>query len=166
MAADPLLAFHRDHEAIRPRLRAFESALDAAMNRQRAGETELAVFRGSLEFLRTEVFAHFRREETALLPLLEEKVGRYGSLVSVIAYDHDEVRREVGKLREALAALETKASVPHASELRELNRHGIFLVQYLALHMAKEDSSLAEAARQALGEDGLQEVARRLEEME
>ncbi len=165
MSEDPFLSFHREHEAIRPWLRAFEAGLDAAMNRERAGEAELALFRETVEFLRTTVSAHLRREEKALLPLLEEKVGRYGSLVSVIAYEHDEVRREVGKIGEALAALETKASVPHASELRELNRHGIFLVQYLALHMAKEDSSLAEAARQALGEEGLREVARRLEEI-
>lgn len=164
MSEDPLLTFHREHEVIRPRLRAFERALDAAMNRGHAGEAELAVFRGTLDFLRTEVFAHLRREEEALLPVLEQKVGRYGSLVSVIAYDHDEVRREAGKLEEALAALE-RAGEAHGADLKELNRHGIFLVQYLGLHMAKEDSSLAEAARQALGEEGLREVARRLEEI-
>ena len=166
MTDDALRAFQREHEAIRHRLRTFERALDAAMNRGQVEQAELALFDETLAFLRTDVFVHFRREEKALLPLLEEKVGRYGSLVSVIAYDHDEVRREVAKLSEALAMLQAASDRPHRSELQELNRHGIFLVQYLALHMAKEDSSLAEAARQALGEEGLREVARRLEEIE
>jgi len=165
MAVDPFVTFHGEHEAIRPRLRAFERALDAAMNGGRADESDRAVFRETLAFLSTFVFAHFRREEEALLPVLEEKVGRYGTLVNVIAYDHDEVRREAAKLGEALAALEAAAGGSHRSELGEVNRHGIFLVQYLGLHMAKEDSALADAAREALGEEGLREVARRLESM-
>jgi len=163
MAADPFLTFHGEHETIRPRLRAFERALDAAMNRGRADEADRATFREVLDFLRTFVFAHFRREDEALLPVLEEAVGRYGTLVNVIAYDHDEVRRETAKFGEAMAALEAAAGEPHRSELAEVNRHGIFLVQYLGLHMAKEDSALADAAREALGEEGLREVARRLE---
>ena len=162
MAEDPFLTFHREHETIRPRLRAFERALDAAMNRGRADAAELVLFRETLVFLQSEVFEHFRREETALLPPLEAKLGRFGSLVNVIAYDHDEVRREVGKIEGALAALEAKDG-SHRTELLEVNRHGIFLVQYLGLHMAKEDSSLADSARQALGEAGVAEVSRRLE---
>ena len=165
MADDPLAVLSREHEAIRGRLRAFERALDAAMNRDRAADGERAVFRETLALLRDDVDRHFRREETALLPLLEAKVGRFGTLVNVIAYDHDEVRREVAKLREALAALEA-AGHSHRAELQEVNRHGIFLVQYLSLHMAKEDSSLADLARKALGEDGLREVSRRLEDAE
>ena len=150
---------------IRLRLRSFERLLDAAMNRESAGEAELAVFLETLGFLRDAVERHMRREEAALLPILEERVGRYGTLVNVIAYDHAEIRRAAGKLGGSLAALEAKASMPHVPELHEFNRHGIFLVQYLGLHMAKEDTSLAEAARQALGEEGLREVARRLEEI-
>lgn len=164
MAGDPLLAFHRDHERIRPRLRALERALDAAVNRDRAGASDLAVFRESLESLRTDGFDHLRREEHALLPVLEQRVGRFGTLVNVIAYDHAEIRREVEKFGEALVALESKADIPHGPELRELNRHGVFLIQYMGLHMAKEDSSLADLAREALGEEGLREVSRRLEE--
>jgi len=133
------------------------------MNRDRAEAAELAVFHETSEFLQTAVFDHFRREEVALLPPLEAKVGRFGSLVNVIAYDHDEVRREVGKLAGALAALAAKADGPHGPELREVNRHGIFLVQYLGLHMAKEDAYFGGDARTALGLDGLAEVARLLE---
>lgn len=162
--ADPLAAFFQDHETIRPRLRAFEKALDAAMNRERAEAAERTVFRETLDFLRTAVFEHLRREDRALLPTLEAKIGRFGTLVNVIAYDHDEIRREVGKLGEAITALEAKADEPHSAQLREVNRHGIFLVQYLGLHMAKEDAFLGGEARIALGEDGLRDVARRLEE--
>jgi len=106
-----------------------------------------------------------RREEHALLPALEAKIGRRGTLVSVIAYDHEEIRRALGKLGEALAALEGQAATAHALALREVNRHGIFLVQYLGLHMAKEDSALMAVARESLGEEGLREVERRLESM-
>jgi len=164
MVGDPFLAFHEDHERIRPGLRSLEAALDAAMNRDRAGAAELATFRESLELLRTEGFDHFRREERALLPPLEARIGRFGTLVSVIAYDHEEIRREVGKFEDALTRLEAKAGTAHGPELRELNRHGIFIVQDLSLHMAKEDSSLAELARKALGEEGMREVSRRLED--
>ena len=162
--ADPLLAFRRDHEEIRPRLRALEAALDAAMNRDRAVPAELAVFRGTIAFLQSVAFDHFRREERALLPPLEAKVGRYGSLVNVIAYDHEEVRREVDKLAAAVAVLAAKADAPHDLELREVNRHGIFLVQYLGLHMAKEDAYFGGASRDELGSDGLAEVAQLLED--
>ncbi len=160
---DPFEAFFREHESIRPRLREFERALDAAMNRSRAEAGELGAFQETLEFLRDDVLDHMRKEDEALLPLLEAKVGRFGTLVNVIAYDHDEVRRTVDKLGEAIDALAAKASGPHVAELQEVNRHGIFLVQYLSLHMAKEDSSLADLAREALGPNGLAEVARRLE---
>ncbi|HKZ63438.1 MAG TPA: hemerythrin domain-containing protein [Thermoplasmata archaeon] len=162
---DPLLTFHREHEALRPRLRAFEGALDVAMNREQAGSAELTVFRETLTFLRAELERHMRREEHALLPALEAKIGRRGTLVSVIAYDHEEIRRALGKLGEALAALEGQAATAHALALREVNRHGIFLVQYLGLHMAKEDSALMAVARESLGEEGLREVERRLESM-
>ena len=144
-------------------LASLEAALDTAMNRDRAEDADLRVFRETGEFLHTAVLDHFRREEGALLPPLEAKVGRFGSLVNVIAYDHDEVRREVGKLADAVATLAAKVDGPHGAELREVNRHGIFLVQYLALHMAKEDAYFGGDARQALGEDGLAEVARLLE---
>jgi hemerythrin-like domain-containing protein len=163
VTADPLQVFHREHDAIRLRLRSLEASLDAAMNRDRADASDVAAFREALAFLRGTVLDHVRREEESLLPALEAKVGRHGTLVDVILWDHDEVRREVGKLADALAALEAKAGGPHSAELRELNRHGIFLVQYLGLHMAKEDASLAEMAREVLGEEGLREVARRLE---
>jgi hemerythrin-like domain-containing protein len=163
MSADPLQVFHREHVAIRPRLRSLEASLDAAMNRDRADASDVAAFREALAFLRETVLDHMRREEESLLPALEARVGRRGTLVDVILWDHDEVRREVGKLAEALAALEAKAG-PHAAELREVNRHGVFLVQYLGLHMAKEDASLAEMAREVLGEEGLREVSRRLED--
>jgi hemerythrin-like domain-containing protein len=165
MAADPLFVFHVEHETIRPQLRAFETRLDAAMNRGAADAADLAAFHELLAFLRAFVFGHFWREEEALLKVLEKEVGRFGTLVNVIACDHEEVRREAGKLGQALAALDAAAGTSHRSELAEVNRHGIFLVQYLGLHMAKEDSALADAAREALGEDGLQEVARRLESM-
>jgi len=162
MAGDPLRTLRVEHDAIRPRLRALEAALDAAMNRGRADTSDMAAFRDALAFSRGTVLEHMRREEASLLPALEAKVGRRGTLVDVVLWDHDEVRREIGKLGDALAALEA-ADGPGDAELRELNRHGIFLVQYLGLHMAKEDASLAELARTVLGEDGLRDVAARLE---
>lgn len=165
MAADPFPALYREHEAIRAALRSLEATLDAAMNRDRAGPAELATIRETAAFLQTTGEAHMRREERALLAPLEERIGRHGTLVGVIAYDHDEVRRETRKLGEALAAVGA-AGDARGAELRELNRHGIFLVQYFALHMAKEDSALADLARRTLGEDGLREVARRLEASE
>lgn len=163
MTTDPFLRLHEDHEAIRSRLRALEAALDAAMARRRAEAAERTVFRETLAFLRKEVAAHMRGEEEALLPLLEARVGRYGTLVAVIAYDHEEIRRAVEKFATAVEVLEKEGDDPAATELLEVNRHGIFLVQYLGLHMAKEDHALAASARAALGPEGLDEVARRLE---
>lgn len=161
-AADPFATLHQEHAAIRSVLRSLEAALDAAMNRDRAGPAELAAIGEAAAFLRTVAEAHMRREERAVLAPLEARIGRHGTLVGVIAYDHDEVRRETRKLEEALAAVGASGEA-RGAELRELNRHGIFLVQYFSLHMAKEDSALADLARTTLGAEELREAARVLE---
>lgn len=160
---DALEILFAPHAEVRTQLKALEKALDGSMNRNAAGTEDRQAIAVAVAMLRGLLEEHMRAEETALLPALEDAVGKFGTLVNIISYDHEEIRRETAKLSDAAKALEAKGDGPHEAELREVNRHGIFLVQYLSLHMAKEESALADLARSALGEDGLRELGGRLE---
>jgi len=120
------------------------------MEVRRATEAGVDAAERAVRLLEEGVLPHFEREETFLLQPLGEKVGRTGSLVDVIAYEHAEIRREAGKIKEALAALKAARRGPHMAEVEELNRHGIFTVQFLWDHFRKEKASLFPTAREVL----------------
>lgn len=147
-AVDPFEPLERDHEHFVEGLKSLERDLDRLMAVRRAGEADLASLRQAARLFEEELLPHFRREEETVLPPLEAAIGRFGTLVNVIAYEHDEVRREVAKFREALRDLERSPDA--APALDELNRHGIFVIQFLWDHFRKERSSLFETARREL----------------
>lgn len=120
------------------------------MAARQATDAGIEATEGAVRLLEEGVIPHFEREERFLLPPLEAKVGRTGSLVGVVAYEHAEIRREIGKIKEALAALKASRREPHAAEVEELNRHGIFTVQFLWDHFRKENVSLFPTAREVL----------------
>ncbi len=147
---DPLARLAQEHAGFLEGLKGFEAALDAMMASRRATDAGVEAAEKAVRLLEEGVLPHFEREEAFLLRPLGEKVGRTGSLVDVIAYEHAEVRREVGKIREALAALKAARQGPQAGEVEELNRHGIFTVQFLWDHFRKENTSLFPTAREVL----------------
>ena len=110
----------------------------------------------SLRFFAEELLPHLRAEDEAVLPRIEAVIGRYGTLVNVIAYEHDEIRRGIEKFREALEELRRQPT--SWATIQELNRHGIFLVQFLWDHFRKERTSLFPTARERLSATDLDAI--------
>src|SRR2546425_4955407 len=159
---DALNRLAEEHADFVDKLTELEAVLDEMMGTRQASEEDVELLDEAVRFFEEELFPHFQREETFLLPPLERKVGLYGSLVNVVAYEHVEIRREVGKIKEGLAALKAKRGGPHAPEIEELNRHGIFTIQFLWDHFRKEKTSLFKTAREELSPGELEALARSL----
>mgnify|MGYP000294403462 CR=1 FL=1 len=102
-----------------------------------------------------ELLLHLRGELS-----LEAAIGRFGTLVNVVAYEHEEIRREIAKFKEARSQLDgVKDPWP---AIQELNRHGIFTIQFLWDHFRKEKVSLFPTAAKSLSGEQLREIGRRL----
>src|SRR3989337_397892 len=125
---DALMQLAAEHADFIEKLTELEATLDEMMETRQASDANVDLLDEAVRFFEDELLPHFEWEERFLLPPLEAKVGRYGSLVGVVAYEHDEVRREVVKIREAIAALKAKrGGGPHAG-IAELKRHGLLSV--------------------------------------
>jgi hemerythrin-like domain-containing protein len=159
---DALTQLAQEHADFIDKLTELEAALDEMMATRVASDVDIELLDEAVRFFEEELFPHFDREEKFLLPALEAKVGLYGSLVNVVAYEHAEVRREVSKIKEGLAALKAKRGGPHVKEIEELNRHGIFTVQFLWDHFRKEKMSLFQTARETLSAGELEALGRSL----
>src|SRR2546426_1701925 len=156
---DALTQLAQEHADFIEKLTELEAVLDEMMGTRLASEEDVELLDEAVRFFEEELFPHFEREERFLLPPLEARVGRYGSLVNVVEYEHAEVRREVGKIKEGIVALKAKRGGPHVREIEELNRHGIFTVQFLWDHFRKEKMSLFKTAREELTPGELEALA-------
>src|SRR6266571_4187963 len=119
---DPFSAVLADHADFVDKLTELEATLDEA-----------------IRFFDDELLPFLAAEDEAILPRLEAAIGRYGTLVSVVGYEHAEIRRGVEKFKDARRALGRQ---PSWSAIQEANRHGVFLVQFLWDHFRKERTSL------------------------
>lgn len=155
---DALTELAEEHADFIEKLSELEAVLDEMMVTHSASDEDIELLDETVRFFDEELLPHFDREEKHLLPALEEKIGRFGSLVNVVAYEHEEIRREVQKIREALAALRAKRPAPHVAEIEELNRHGVFTIQFLWDHFRKEKTSLFATAREVLSPDELASI--------
>ncbi len=161
--ADPLDPFRPlldDHDEFLEKLNELEAVLDEMMNTREANEGNRELLDESLRFFEEDLLPHFTREDSVVLPPLEAAIGRFGTLVNVVAYEHEEIRREIAKFKEARSELEgVKDPWP---VIQELNRHGIFTIQFLWDHFRKEKVSLFPKAVMSLSADQLAEIGRRL----
>ena len=155
---DALTELAEEHADFVEKLSELEAALDEMMESHAASDEDIELVEESIRFFEEELLPHFEREEKHLLPALERKIGRFGTLVNVVAYEHDEIRREVHKIKEALAALQVKRPAPHLAEIEELNRHGVFTIQFLWDHFRKEKTSLFATAREVLSPEELESI--------
>ncbi len=157
---DPLQPLLDDHEEFLEKLNELEAVLDEMMHTREANAANRELLDESLRFFEEDLLPHFRKEDEVLLPPLEAQIGRFGTLVNVVAYEHEEIRREIAKFKEARSALDaTKDSWP---AIQELNRHGIFTIQFLWDHFRKEKVSLFPTAANSLPADQLASIGRRL----
>src|SRR6266498_3614703 len=137
---DPFSAVLADHADFVDKLTELEATLDEMMATRDASEENGIIL------------------DEAILPRLEAAIGRYGTLVSVVGYEHAEIRRGVEKFKDARRALGRQ---PSWSAIQEANRHGIFLVQFLWDHFRKERTSLYPTARQRLTASDLEVIRKR-----
>lgn len=157
---DPFARLLAEHADFGEKLTELEAALDEMMARREATEANRELVDEALRFFDEELVPHFRLEEEIVLPALEARIGRFGTLVNVVAYEHDEVRREIEKLKEARQAL--AGSRDPWPAIQELNRHGIFTIQFLGDHFRKEKVSLFPTARDELSPADLGTIRDRL----
>lgn len=158
--ADPFARLLDDHAGFVEKLTELEATLAEMTKTREASEANRLVLDETIRFFEDDLLSHFRFEEEVVLPLLEAKIGRFGTLVNVIAYEHEEIRREVAKFKEALEDLRG-AKDPWLA-IQELNRHGIFTIQFLWDHFRKEKLSLFPTAREELSQETLASIRARL----
>lgn len=157
---DPFAALLDDHGDFVDKLTELEATLDEMMALREASDANREVLDEALRFFDDELLPHMKLEDEVVLPPLEAKIGRFGSLVNVVSYEHDEIRREVEKFRGARAELERSRDGWPA--IQELNRHGIFTIQFLWDHFRKEKGSLFPTARERLSPAELDVIRRKL----
>ncbi len=158
--ASPFQTLLDDHEEFLEKLNELEAVLDEMMNTREANEGNRELLDEAVRFFEEDLLPHFRREEDLVLPPLEAAIGRFGTLVNVVAYEHDEVRREIEKFKGARADLEKRKDPWPA--IQELNRHGIFTIQFLWDHFRKEKASLFPKAMEALPAAQLETIRAKL----
>ena len=145
---DPFQPLLDDHEEFLEKLNELEAVLDEMMNTREANEANLELLDDSIRFFEEDVLPHFAREDAIVLPPMEASIGRFGTLVNVVAYEHEEIRREIAKFKEARSQLDATRDPWPA--IQELNRHGIFTIQFLWDHFRKERTGLFPKAEKEL----------------
>ena len=155
---DAFAALLTDHADFVDKLSELEATLDEMMATRDASEENGIILDESVRFFEDELLPLLAAEDQTILPRLEATIGRFGTLVNVVAYEHDEIRRGVQKFEAARNELRTD---PSWAAIQEVNRHGIFLVQFLWDHFRKERTSLYPTARERLSPADLQAIRAR-----
>jgi hemerythrin-like domain-containing protein len=155
---DPFARVLAVHEDFVDKLTELEATLDEMMSTREANEANGMILDESLRFFDEELLPTLAAEDDVIIPSLEKRIGRFGTLVNVVAYEHSEIRRGVEKFKEARATLR---SAPSWAAIQETNRHGIFLVQFVWEHFRKERLSLYPVARERLAPSDLASIRQR-----
>ena len=146
---NPVDELKRDHRLIEQVL----GALERTTEHQSLGFYEQAV-----DFVTH--FAdehHHKKEEQLLFPALASHgIPIRGGPIGCMLDDHEEGRRHVGRMREAIAARDPAAAA----------RAGADYAALLRAHITKEDNVLFEMARQILPAQVIDELARKFEAVE
>jgi hemerythrin-like domain-containing protein len=155
---DPFAPLLTDHADFVDKLTELEATLDEMMATRDAREENGIILDESIRFFEEELLPVLAAEDETILPSLEKAIGRFGTLVNVVGYEHEEIRRGVDKFKAARKDLE---SDPSWTTIQETNRHGIFLIQFLWDHFRKERMSLFPTARERLPEADLRAIRTR-----
>src|SRR2546428_6693342 len=153
----PLVAVHEDCV---DKLTELEATLEEMMATGETREGNDIILDEAVRFFEEELIPHLRLEDEAVVPAIEKAIGRYGTLVTVVMYEHEEIRRGVLEFEEARDDLRhDPASWP---AIPGMNRPGTFPVQVLWDHFRKENTSLFPTARKVLSADALRNVTERI----
>ncbi len=111
----------------------------------------------AIAFINGEIRVHNEKEEKVLFPALAPYLPSPGGPVDVMLAEH----RELWQLNDRLVAALAEPS-PASSALADT---ALSIVHLLRQHISKEDNILYPMARQFLGDDGLAEVASKMESL-
>src|SRR2546426_6653115 len=126
---DPFAPLIGVHEDFVDKLTELEATLDEMMATRETREGNEIILDEAVRFFAEELMPHLRLEDEAVLPTLENAIGRYGTLGTVVMYEHEEIRRGVAKFDGGREELSRDPNSGPA--IQELNRIGVFLIQYL-----------------------------------
>lgn len=155
---DPFAAVLAIHGDFVDKLTELEATLDEMIATQDVSEENGMILDEAVRFFEEELIPQLAAEDESILPRLEAAIGRFGTLVNVVGYEHDEIRRSIGKFKVARQELQAD---PSWAAIQEANRHGIFLIQFLWDHFRKERVSLLPTARERLAPDDLEAIRNR-----
>ena len=168
--AGPLETLRREHEEAQKRLALLKGASlclrAAAKGGSQAGETYqqgLLTLGRVLHFLDTELRDHFRREEEGLFPMLQGHMGKDGSPLSVLLSEHQELWRQVDRLRQKAGEVTGSDGARAADEVEETAGA---IARLLQGHIDKENTMLLPLAQASLGESGLARLSARWAELQ
>src|SRR5690242_5239914 len=102
---DPFSALLADHGDFVDKLTELEATLDEMMATREDREENDIILDESIRFFEDELLPLLAAEDETIVPPLERAIGRYGTLVNVVAYEHEEIRRGVEKFKAARQAL-------------------------------------------------------------
>src|SRR5256885_8850541 len=103
---DPFYALLGDHADFVDKLTELEATLDEMIATREAREENRIILDESIRFFEDELLPVLAAEDQTILPPLEAVIGRYGTLVNVVAYEHNEIRRRVEEIKGARRPLE------------------------------------------------------------
>src|SRR5207245_7146015 len=98
---DPFAPRVAVHEDFVDKLTELEATLDEMMATRETREGNEIILDEAVRFFEEELIPHLRLEDEAVVPAIEKAIGRYGTLVTVVMYEHEEIRRGVAKFEEA-----------------------------------------------------------------
>ena len=148
MTGDPLERFQAEHRQVLDALQRLEQAA-LAIESGAARGPELDTIREVHAILTTTVRAHNENEEAALFPLLADLAPS-----AVFVQEHHELRALEQRLGRELEDEQSEQAVVATA---------LAIVELLRSHIAREDAVLFPMARELLGADGLDAVARQLD---
>jgi len=112
----------------------------------------------AISFINGEIRGHNEKEEEVLFPALAPFLPNPGGPVDVMLAEH----RDLWTLNDRLVTALAEPSPDRAN----LSQTALGIVQLLRSHISKEDNILYPMARRFLGEEGLAEVARKVEALQ
>src|SRR2546422_10261357 len=119
----PLVAVHEDFV---DKLTELEATLDEMMATRETREGNDIILDEAVRFFEEELIPHLRLEDEAVVPAIEKAIGRDGTLVTGVMYEHQGIRRGVLEVEGGRGDLGRDPASWEA--IQELKRHRIFLL--------------------------------------
>lgn len=177
---DPIDVLLREHANIMTQVDELRRAVRELGDRgDGAVRGALPVFHAVGHMMATELVRHARKEDEALFPALEAIFGTQGTPTTVMRQEHEAIHAQAALFRKTvheLHEIEHPAIVQQGGALRkaasggsgaaEIQRTAEDIIRLLDVHFGKEERILFPMARHLLQEEALEQVMRRMDEIE